>query len=360
MRPPWIRSRAKCQLILYLWVAEMKKFLVVCAACLLSCFLVRAQEADDAGRSVGLSVIPRFDLNPIFSTEKGGSGEFTLGDSSLYTLLEGNLSDSFSFSIANHWLAYDKESIQALYQNTWRSDDVNWLDWAYLTFETNGWSLTAGKQPMTVGSFEFDEYDFEVPSFLCSTVWNSMNVYQWGAKAGWTNPAENTSISLQMTTSPFGERPFSSKLFNYSAEWRGTYGAFENIWSVTAVQRAPGDFLPVLTLGQRYTIADMTTFALDCFSVVGDEFEILQKGVTLNGSVTVAPSERLSVTGRIIAESNSETGNKDLVVGMSGFWFPLKNNDSLRLHASAGWRHDWNQVSLTVGALYYLNIPIRK
>ena len=82
--------------------------------------------------------------------------------------------------------------------------------------------------------------------------------------------------------------------------------------------------------------------------------------MTLNGSVTVAPSERLSVTGRIIAESNSETGNKDLVVGMSGFWFPLKDNDSLRLHASAGWRHDWNQVSLTVGALYYLNIPIRK
>ena len=337
----------------------MKKFLVVCAACLLSCFLVHAQEADDSGRSVGLSVIPRFDLNPTFSLKNDGSGEFTLGDSSLYSLVEGNLSDAFSFSICNHWLAADWDSIQSLYQNSWRSDDVTWLDWAYLTWQTGNVSLTAGKQPMTFGAFEFDAYDFEVHSFLGSALWNNVNVYQWGVKAGWTNPQENTELAFQVTTSPFGERPFSSKLFNYSAEWRGSYGDFQNIWSATLVQRDTDDFFPVLTLGQQYTIQDATTFGLDVFTAVGDEMEIMQKGITLVGTVSIAPSERFDITARAVAEANSETDNKDLVLGLNANWFPVKGNDSFRLHAACGWRHDLNLVSLTVGALYYLNFPRR-
>ena len=70
----------------------MKK-LVVFAASMLSCFLVYSQEADDSGRSVGLSFIPRIDLST-------GS---TLGDSSFYTLVEGDINEYFSFSICNHW-----------------------------------------------------------------------------------------------------------------------------------------------------------------------------------------------------------------------------------------------------------------
>ena len=82
----------------------MKKFLVVCVAALLPCFLVSAQEADDAGTGVGLSVIPRIDLTPEFYPDGGHS--FTLGNSSLYSLFEGNISESVSFSVANHWAGF--------------------------------------------------------------------------------------------------------------------------------------------------------------------------------------------------------------------------------------------------------------
>ncbi|MBQ8022414.1 MAG: hypothetical protein IJ255_07015 [Bacteroidales bacterium] len=335
----------------------MKKFLVVCAASLLSCFLVHAQEADNAGRSVGLSVIPRFDLNPTFSTKNDGSGEFTLGDSSLYSLLEGDLSANLSFSICNHWLAGDKESIQALYNNTWRSDDVNWLDWAYLTYSMGSFSVSLGKQPMTLGGYELDAYDFEVHSFLGSSLWNDLNVYQWGAKLDWTNPSENTTFAVQVTTSPYGERPFSSKLFNYSAEWRGEYGNLENIWSATAVQRDKGDFIPVITLGQVFHVGEVMDLGLDAFNVVGDEEEIMQKGLTLIPSVTFYPGEKFEIGARAAAEYNRETKNRDLICGVNANWFPLKYSKSLRLHAAAGYHHDWNMVSLTLGLLYTLNIP---
>lgn len=337
----------------------MKKILVVCAACLLSCFLVRAQGVDNSGRGVGLTVIPRIDLTPNFPLEKGGNGEFTFGDSSLYSLVEGNISDAFSFSIANHWLASDVDAIKALYQNTWRSDDVNWLDWAYLTFTTGNVSISAGKQVMTIGAFEFDAYDYEVHSFLNSTLWNTFNCYQWGAKVDWTNDPENTTLGFQVTTSPYGERPFSSKLFNYSAEWRGSYGDFENIWSITAVQRGSNDFYPVLSLGQRYTI-EKATFGLDAFNVVGSEQTIMRRGATLVATLTYAANEQFNVTGHIVAEAcTSGVRNKDLLLGFDANWFPIKSDPSFRVHAAAGWRHDLNMVSLTLGALYYLNIPRR-
>ena len=94
----------------------MKKILVVCAALLLPCFLVRAQEADDTGTGVGLSVIPRLDLS-------FDDGQFTLGNSSIYTLFEGNITEHLSFSVENHWAGfYDVSDIfgatKELYQNT--------------------------------------------------------------------------------------------------------------------------------------------------------------------------------------------------------------------------------------------------
>lgn len=330
----------------------MKKFLVVCAASLLLCLSGKAQEftrvpeADEPGRSVGLSVIPRLDLNY--------NGDFTLGDSSLYSLLEGDISDVFSFSVCNHWLASDTETIGLLYKNTGRSDDVNWLDWAYLTCALGGFSITLGKQPITFGGFEFDAYDFESFSFLNSSVWNNFQVYQWGAKFGWANESENTTLSFQATTSPYGEYPVASKLFNYALEWRGDYGHFRNIWSAVAVQR-DGDFFPLLSFGQEFDLSDSFTVGLDVFDAVADENNPLMKGVSMFPSIRFNPSERFMIRGRLGGELNLNNDNKNLIAGIDGFWFPIKGNDSLRLHFAGGYRHDEKLYSATIGAIYYLN-----
>ena len=128
----------------------MKRLLVVCAAALLPCFLVSAQEADNSGRSVELSVIPRLDLNPVFFTDEGGGGEFTLGNTSLYSLFEGNITENLSFSVANHWAGFYSvdefwaEDPKGLYKNTLKRTS-NWLDWANLTYSFGDFSITLGK-----------------------------------------------------------------------------------------------------------------------------------------------------------------------------------------------------------------------
>ncbi|MBR5702838.1 MAG: hypothetical protein IKX45_01130 [Bacteroidales bacterium] len=335
----------------------MKKFLVVCAASLLLCLHGTAQEyapvpgADNSGRGVGLSIIPRFDFNY--------NGEFTLGDSSLYSLIEGDISDVFSISICNHWLAADVESIGALYNNTFRSDDVNWLDWAYLTANLGNISFSLGKQVLSFGGFEFDAYDFESHSFINSSVWNNLQVYQWGAKIGWTDDEENSTLSAQVTTSPFGEHPFTSKLFNYGFEWRGEFEDFHSIWSVVAMQRDVKDFIPLVSLGTQYDLSDSFTAGLDVFSAVGDENNMVMNGLTMIPSIAFHPGESFEIKARVGGEMNSKTRNKDFIAGIDGFWFPVPDNDQLRLHFAAGYRHDENLLAFTLGALYYLNIPRR-
>lgn len=335
----------------------MKKFLVVCTALLLLCLpgtaqeYVRVAEADNAGRSVGLSIIPRFDLNY--------NGDLTLGDSSLYSLFEGSLSDNFSFSVCNHWLAADKESISALYKNTLRSDDVNWLDWAYLTGTFGSFSVSLGKQPLTFGGFEFDAYDFESYSFLASSTWNNLQVYQWGAKFDWSNESENTTLSLQATSSPFGEHPFKSKLFNYAVNWSGEYGIFRNIWSAVAMQTEPGEYFPLISLGQQLDLSDNVTIGLDAYNVVGDEEEIVQKGLTMIPSLIWKPCESVQLRGRLGGEMNFVTKNRDLIVGFDAHWFPIEDSEDLRLHFAAGYHHDERLCQFTLGVLYYLNFPRR-
>ena len=357
----------------------MKRLLVVCAASLLPCFLVSAQEADNAGRSVGLSVIPRLDLNPILSTEKGGSGEFTLGNTSLYSLFEGDLTENLSFSVCNHWAGFDSvhdpfATTKDLYQGTLHSDNTNWLDWAYLTYTMGSFAVTLGKDMVTTGGLEFDDYDFEVHPAFVSGLWNNFSCYQWGGKLTYTTPSEEDAISLQVTTSPFGERPFASKLFNYSAEWRGTHGLLETIWSATAVETEPGEFQPIFALGQRISAGDWT-FGLDAFSVIGDEEQVLRKGFTLLPSVQYSLGDRFEILAK--AGYENAPGDEDWFEksvssvlpgepyeipvkhwwgGLACHWYPIQDSRDLRVHAVAGYDHTFATVSLAVGLLYNLHI----
>ena len=344
----------------------MKRLLVVCAASLLPCFLVSAQEADNADRSVELSVIPRLDLNPTFSTVKGEGGEFTLGNSSLYSLFEGNLTENLSFSVCNHWLGFDSVhdvfgTTKQLYQSTLYSDNTNWLDWAYLTYSLGNFSFTLGKDMVTTGGLEFDDYDFEVHPALVSSFWQNFACYQWGAKIAFTTPSESDAIGFQVTTSPYGERPFQSKLFNYSLEWRGEHGPLETIWSATAVGTEPGEFQPVFALGQRLNF-ERCSVGLDAFSIVGDEEAILRKGITLMPVVTYTLNDKFDLMAKAGYENYAlETIEEDIVEkrlwgGLALHWFPLRDSRDLRVHAVAAYDNAFSTVSLTLGVLYNISI----
>ncbi len=334
----------------------MKKILVVCAALLLSFSLVLAQEADDTGAGVGLSVIPRLDLSPEFYNDGSGS-QFTLGNSSIYTLFEGNISENLSFSVANHWAGFYDVSgdvladTKDLYANTLKRD-ANWLDWAYLAWNTGNWTFTFGKDAITTGGWEFDDYDYDVYPVLSSNLWNNFSTYHWGLKAGYS-PVEDNEITLQVTTAPGVDGLFEAPLFSYSLGWLGNVGGVETKWSWTALDGFMGNqgtFWNILSLGQKYQAGDFL-LTLDLFS------QMYPSDYNIPARITAMPSVLWSLSDSLefflkggIEKFGDDT---DFFGGAAVQWYPLEN---LRLHAVAGYNTEWECASLTLGAIWYINI----
>ena len=360
----------------------MKKYLVVCAAALLllPCFPLLSQEADGTGTGAGLTVVPRLDLNGTFPAEDG-NGFFNLGNSSLYSLFEGDITPWLSFSICNHWLSSSPAELYAIEDegaNIFRSDWTNWLDEASLTAAFGSFEFTLGKQTMLVGAFENDEYDWDVHPILASGLWNNLSCYQWGGKIAWTNDSENTSLGLQYTSSPYCERPFGEGLFygsTLSLEWRGEYGPYRNIWSATClpVEMDGGNQTPLLLcLGNRFDAGDFT-FGLDWYSRSGSEEEVLLDGGTFLASIDYAPSDALSfsIKGGLekAKESSMEASPSGDILsfserygdnwfgGAAVNWFPAEN---LRVHLAGSWNSFFGTATVSIGALYYLNFNFGK
>ena len=55
-------------------------------------------------------VVPRLEANPYI----GGNQTFDMGNTSLYTLFEGELSETFSYSVMNHWLSTMHETMREI------------------------------------------------------------------------------------------------------------------------------------------------------------------------------------------------------------------------------------------------------
>jgi len=337
----------------------MKKFLVVCAALVTLLQLpLAAQEADDAGTGVGFSIIPRLDLSPEFSD---GKGEFTLGNSSIYTLFEGNITESLSFSVSNHWASFwgtdpFGQETKDLYNKTfWHSDTNTWLDWAYLCYETGPWTFTLGKNIMLTGGVEYDAYDWEVHPALASSFWNNFACYQWGGRVGFEFLEGNT-LNVEVTSSPYGERPFSSGLFAFSAGWTGEIGPWEPIWSLSAIQTDEDKKIePLLYLGNRLNL-DPVVVGLDFSNRVGGEAIPLLKGISVQGSATWSLGEDFELYGKLGYEKMSDLDSDKWIGGAALHWYPFGEDRSLRVHAFGAYNSFAETTTLCIGVLYDLSL----
>ncbi len=344
----------------------MKK-LVVFAGLILLCTLAQAQGGSNSSTSAGITIIPRIDFNPDFYPNDG-SNEVTLGNSSLYSLFEGNITENLSFSVCNHWLSADTK---ALYQNTWHSDDLNWCDWANLTYSFGNFYLTGGKDMITMGGFEYDQYDFDVHTFLCSSIWNNFSCYQWGGKFGFTNEDETQGVALQVMSSPYSIRPFENGLLTYSLQYRGGFGPLSLLYSSSLIGKAKNEYEWLVTLGNELELGDFI-LGVDVSNRAGDEYSILRKGVCAYGTAIYSPNEKFE----FLARGGMDKSTDDIQIleelglpqisekatsytfGGAAHWFPLKDSKDLRIHAAAGYNTGYESLSLLIGAIYNFNFKV--
>ena len=342
----------------------MKKLLTLFAASLL-CFLAHSQEAEGNGSYADFHLIPRIEFNPYFTPGQTGDGSSgrSLGNSNIYTLIEGAFSDHVSFVLNNHWLSATNPGwgdSAALYKNRFHSNASNWVDLAYFDFNFGNWTFTVGKDCIMSGGFEYDAYDVDVDYLLtspdqkvllASNLWYNLPGYQWGAKVAY-NIGEHTTFALQMVTSPFGERPFASGIFSYSAKWAGNYGPVSNIWTASAIQKPDRSFDWLFALAQQVELGAFT-LGFDWYNLSDVDYDDddspcgLLPGNTFRPSLGFAPLDWFDC--KLVSNIYTEPGSgiSDVNVGAAFHFFPLK---SIQLHTAFGWDMVTKTVSANIGA----------
>lgn len=333
----------------------MKKMALLVLAALLCCIPVSAQQTE----GITVTAAGRADVSPSFP-----NGGVSFDNSALYTFIDGQLGDHFSYSISNHWLSTQPGD---LYANTLRSDNLNWVDWAYVNFNVGDWNFSAGKDMIAVGSWEEDPADIDAHASLCTSFWNNFNVYQLGAKLNWA--PGNSSFTLGLSASPFSELPFQKGALMYSAQWRGEYGFYQPLWSVNVVGRGE-DMSPLrmVVLGNKFTFGDFYC-DLDGMlrSVKGrkskgyllgrvgynltDKWEaLLQGGFEFNNNAMLSDSDwEEDIMDDLCPVAYGKSG----LYGCAIHYRPIEN---LRLHLTGAYNGAYEQWTLSIGAVYYLTI----
>ena len=117
-----------------------------------------------------------------------------------------------------------------------------------------------------------------------------------------------------------------------------------------------GENVFMFTLGNQVELGDWILQA-DFTNKVGSPDFILRDGVTVFGTAKFNPSDHWEFIGRAGFEHTHNANLDNGIFGVAAHWFPLRNSQNLRIHVAAAHQHLFNMNSLTIGAMYYLNIP---
>ena len=345
--------------------------LVVAALCY---FCTYSQETETSGNVPTLIISPRIEANPYIPTGSEGLKGVDFGTTSLYTLFEGSVGDNFSYSMSNHWLSTDPKS---LYQNAFRSDDVDFIDWLTLSYSVGSFTFTLGKDMLAIGGYELDPMDVDQHPLLCSTFWHNCAIYQWGGRVEYTSSDEASSVAFQFGTSPFGEFPFKSKLFSYSLIWYGEYGCFAPIWSANLIEYERGNFIKMASLGNGFYFGNGAIEADLMYKHLSYEGSNHELSAVVKASYTFSDKVEIFAkggyeyrTGFDIFGYEDEPSFIPTDASAKGYafygggvnYYPIKNSTDLRLHALVAANNYTKSIALSIGATYHFNITdtIRK
>ncbi|MCM1041863.1 MAG: OprO/OprP family phosphate-selective porin [Bacteroides sp.] len=270
-------------------------------------------------------------------TDMGDSVAYKSAFSGQYInfMLNGNINDQFSYHFR-----YRFNRVTSF------SSFFDAVDWAYLDYDiTPNWRVSAGKQMVYIGGFEYDYAPIDV--YFWSGANENITCYGLGVSGQYTTNDGRNTIVAQITNSPFTsrEKPFQN-MYAYNLAWYGNYGVYRSIWSVNMMNYAKGKFVNYIALGNRFNIAPFLAVELDYVnryylgqgSFFGD-FSII-------GNLIVNIKERANIFVKGGFDYN-KTGNDDILVGPlapgiggeSGYigagaeFFPLKKSKDIRLHA---------------------------
>lgn len=332
---------------------------------------VSANEVVDYTPQISLDA--RFGYNGVVS---GGAAGF--GGDGLYLNVDGKISKNFSYSLCQKFFAANGDD-DSVFDNT---------DWLTLSYDVGGFTFTAGKDVVMVGSYEYDAYDIDSYFDMNSMFYNSFSCYQWGIKAMWTNRSETTSIAFQVTNSPFAYAPKEDNMYAYNLGWYGAFDWYESIWTANMFEFEKGKFVKTLALGNMFYVGNLS-LGLD-YIMRGANLKNLSDDSDI--TINFMPSYEFGDTFRLFGKfgweycgeeqpydfwgeylttedmiaANDENlatvpaflipGEDYLYYGAGLEYFPLKENKSIRLHAAWMSNNYTNRHGVNIGLTWKFDV----
>lgn len=233
------------------------------------------------------------------------------------------------------------------------SDFAENTDWLTLTYKpTENWAISAGKQVVMIGGFEYDRAPMDL--YFCSEYWNNVACYQIGASVAYTTRDSNDTILFQVCQSPYqksapnliqngnGSWVPRNNLLAYNLYWTASYDWYTGLHSLNLVEYQRGKYDFYLVLGNQFKFGDATIQIdlmdrctdiedFDNFSIMGEVAYLFGDCVNLFAKATYDTASEDYAPGLYI-----QPGTSICRVGGGVEYYPLGRRGSrdVRLHAA--------------------------
>ncbi|MBR1594531.1 MAG: porin [Alloprevotella sp.] len=245
-------------------------------------------------------------------------------------ILRTRIGEHFVF---NYRQRLNKSSLNANYFDA--------TDWLYLDYHpTEQWTLSAGKQIVAIGGYEYDKAPIDV--YYASEYWNNINPYEWGVSATFGLRSGKDRFTAQFCQSPF--RRAGEDTYAYNLLWSGRHGCWSPLWSLNAIEYAQGRFIGYAVFGNAFDLGRFR-LELDLMNRAVKGQRPLLRDCSVMGELTYKASDRLSILAKGTYDVNRShhegdrcvmPGTEISHVGAGVEYFPLRNR-TLRLHADAAY-----------------------
>ena len=222
---------------------------------------------------------------------------------------------------------------------------VNNTDWFHLTYKASeNWSLSAGKQVVMIGGWEYDRAPIEI--YYCSEYWNNVNCFQLGASATYTTNKGNESLTFQICQSPYnplGLNGNNDDLYAYNLYYFGSHGCYKAIHSVNFSEYRKGEFDAYFVLGNQFKFGN-STLELDFMNRGTTTEEFMLKNYSIMAEFSQLVAQRVNIFAKVTYDKAGADAqplfvhpNTELTrIGGGIEYYPMAHfgNRDLRLHAA--------------------------
>ena len=276
-----------------------------------------------------LGVEARFDYlhEAIDGTKINGNSGFKVRYFNLR--MDGQITPKFSYSWRQRFNRMN--SLSDFAQNT---------DWLHLTYRpTHNWAISAGKQVVMIGGWEYDRAPIEL--YFCSEYWNNVACYQLGASVAYTTNEGNDTLTFQFCQSPYDHA--EADYFAYNLYWSGQHGFFSALYSLNFSQYAPGKYDAYVVLGNQFQFGD-AKLQLDLMNRGVSARELLFDNFSIMGEFSYLVANRVNIFAKATYDKVGNNyasglflypGSEITRLGGGVEYYPLghKGNRDIRLHA---------------------------